>query len=67
MHDSQISAANAKAVFEKYAKVKMSKVRSAARTISERRSSWIPPPQRYFKMNVDEVVNRDKHQIGLEI
>lgn len=33
-----------------------------AKTSSERNSSWQNPPQRFFKVNVDAAINRDKHQ-----
>lgn len=65
--DPQISVAKAEAIVETYARVRMEKTKAAARIISDRRLSWIPPPHGSFKINVDAAINTDKREAGVGV
>ena len=63
--DPERAAAKAEAVVEAYTRVKMHKVKMAAGSEIDRNSSWLPPPEGKFKVNVNAAINKGTRQGGL--
>lgn len=65
--DPQSAAAKAEAVVEAYVRVKMSRVNMTARSVAERKMSWLSPPEGSYKVNVNAAINGESHQADLGV
>lgn len=64
--DPQSAAVKAEAVVEAYVRVKMSKVNTTARSVAERKMSWLPPPEGSYKVNVNAAI-KESHRANLGV
>ena len=62
---SQMSVAKAEALLEAYQRVKPSGLTCGADKEKKTAKVWKPPPQYWFKVNVDAAIIRKKHLSGL--
>lgn len=65
--DPQNAAAKAEAVVEAYVRVKTSRVNMTARSVAERKMSWLSPPEGSYKVNVNAAINGESHQADLGV
>ncbi|ESR60579.1 hypothetical protein CICLE_v10018170mg, partial [Citrus x clementina] len=65
--DPQISVGRAEDVVESYKRIQVPKNQSTSKHQSSNQQVWLPPPDGWYKMNVD-VAMKDQNQIvGLEV
>lgn len=65
--DPQISMGRAEDVVESYKRMQVPKNQSTSKYQSSNQQVWLPPPDGWYKMNVDVAIKDQNYIAGLEV
>lgn len=65
--DPQILVGRAKDVVESYKRIQVPKNQSTSKHQSSNQQVWLPPPDGWYKMNIDVAIKDQNQIVGLEV
>lgn len=65
--DPQISVGRVEDVVELYKRIQVPKNQSTSKHQSSNQQVWLPPPDGWYKMNVDVAIKDQNQIVGLEV